>query len=70
MCLVAADRGAPAAPQLSGEERLPSKLQDLLEAIAASPRARDLSMSLAGARDAQSLGTAACAARAPGCCLC
>lgn len=42
LCLVAADRGAPAALKLSGEPRLPKRLQLLLDAVAASPRARDL----------------------------
>lgn len=42
LALVAADRGAPAALKLSGEKSLPSGLTELLEAVAAAPRARDL----------------------------
>ena len=42
LALVAADKGAPAALELSGEERLPQELSELLEAIASAPRAGDL----------------------------
>lgn len=42
LALVAADKGAPAALKLSGEERLPPELSELLEAIASAPRAGDL----------------------------
>jgi len=42
LALVAADKGAAAALELSGEERLPRELSELLDAIESAPRAGDL----------------------------